>query len=88
MKHKQVYLLFEVYEDKTMTKDVIGVISEQNNYIKIFDDYYGKERWEEITYRDIRDSTLEWIRKIKWNNDGEWIEVEIICEMFLVDELF
>lgn len=88
MENKQVYLIFEVYEDKTMTKDVIGAISEPNNYIKILDDYYGKERWEEISYRDIRDSTLEWIRKIKWNSDGEWIEVEIICEMFLVDELF
>jgi hypothetical protein len=88
MENKQVYLLFEVYEDKTITKDVIGVISEPNNYIKILDDYYGKERWEEISYRDIRDSTLEWIRKIIWNCDGEWIEVEIICEMFLVDELF
>jgi hypothetical protein len=88
MENKQVYLLFEVYEDKKMTKDVIGVISEPNNYIKILDDYYGKERWEEISYRDIRDSSLEWIRKIKWNCDGEWIEVEIICEMFLVDELF
>ena len=88
MKNKQVYLIFEVYEDKTMTKDVIGVISVPNNYIKILDYYYGKERWEEISYRDIRDSTLEWIRNIKWNCDGEWIEVEIICEMFLVDELF
>ena len=88
MGNKQVYLIFEVYEDKTITKDVIGVISEPNNYIKILDDYYGKERWEEISYRDIRDSTLEWIRKTIWNCDGEWIEVEIICEMFLVDELF
>ena len=85
----RVYLLFEFeHNDGCLDKDVIGVISNPDNYKTIFDKYFGVGNWTEKKFRDIRDSCLEWERSIEVKYENSSVNYTITCEWFLVDDLF
>lgn len=85
---KGVYILKETYPHEPYNY-YIGVISEPNKFQNILDKYYGKENWKEISFKDVRDSALEWIRKIEVIDsiEGKYITV-ISCHYYLIDDLF
>jgi len=85
---KGVYLLFENISEGE-PYEVIGVISDPNIFEKIFDYYYGKGFWRTIDYRDVRDSGIEWVRKLEVSEDGEKAyTITITCHYYLVDDIF
>lgn len=88
MKNKEVFLLLEFDRNVNTNGDVIGVISESEKYINILNEYYGKNGWKEVDFRDVRDSSIEWVRKIRVKNDcKEWKEYDIVCQFFIIDKL-
>ena len=78
---KIVYVIHEK-DCKYKEEDVLGVVSDINNVDNLLDDYYGK--YETINFRDIRDSTIEYVKTIKV--DGNEYEITIIS--FLLDKIW
>ena len=78
---KIVYVI-HAKDCKYQEEDVLGVVSDINNVDNVLDDYYGK--YETINFRDIRDSTIEYVKTIKV--DGN--EYEIIIISFLLDKIW
>ena len=44
---------------------VIGVADSVENAEKLIEEYYGKDEIKEISYRDIRDSNIQYIKVIE-----------------------
>ena len=59
---KIVYVIHEK-DCKYKEEDVLGVVSDINNVDNLLKDYYGK--YETIKFIDVRDSTIEYVKKIK-----------------------
>ena len=70
---KIVYVIHEK-DWKYKEESILGVVSDINNVDNLLDDYYGK--YETISFRDVRDGTIEYIKKIKV--DGNEYEITII----------
>ena len=70
---KIVYVIHEK-DWKYKEEDVLGVVSDINNVDNLLKDYYGK--YETISFRDVRDSTIEYIKTIQV--DGNKYEITII----------
>ena len=77
-------IVFVIHEKdlKYQEEDVLGVVSDIKNVDNLLDDYYGK--YETINFRDIRDSTIEYVKTIKV--DGNEYEITIIS--FLLDKIW
>ena len=77
-------LVYVIHEKELNYKeyDVIGVVSDLNNIDKLLLDYYGK--YETINFMDVRDSNIEYVKKIKV--DGNEYEITIIS--FLLDKIW
>ena len=78
---KIVYVIHEK-DLKYQEEDVLGVVSDINNVDNLLKDYYGK--YETINFIDIRDSNIEYVKKIKV--DGNEYEITIIS--FLLDKIW
>ena len=78
---KIVYVIHEK-DWKYKEEDVLGVVSDINNVDNLLKDYYGK--YETISFRDVRDSTIEYIKTIQV--DGNKYEITIIS--FLLDKIW
>ena len=78
---KIVYVIHEK-DCKYKEEDVLGVVSDINNVDNLLKDYYGK--YETINLRDIRDSTIEYVKTIKV--DG--LKFEITVQSFLLDKIW
>ena len=78
---KLVYVIHEK-DLKYQEEDVLGVVSDINNVDNLLKDYYGK--YETISFRDVRDGTIEYIKTIKV--DGNEYEITIIS--FLLDKIW
>ena len=76
-----VYVIHEK-DCKYKEEDVLGVVSDINNVDNLLKDYYGK--YETINLRDIRDSTIEYVKTIKV--DG--LKFEITVQSFLLDKIW
>ena len=74
-------IVFVIHEKdlKYQEEDVLGVVSDINNVDNLLKDYYGK--YETINFRDIRDSTIEYVKTIKV--DG--LKFEITVQSFFLD---
>ena len=70
---KIVYVIHEK-DWKYKEESILGVVSDINNVDNFLKDYYGK--YETINFRDIRDSTIEYVKTIKV--DGNEYEITII----------
>ena len=81
---KIVYVIHEK-DCKYKEEDVLGVVSDINNVDNLLKDYYGKyETIKTINFRDVRDSTIEYIKTIKV--DGNEYKITIIS--FLLDKIW
>lgn len=78
---KIVYVIHEK-DLKYQEEDVLGVVSDINNVDNLLKDYYGK--YETISFRDVRDGTIEYIKTIKV--DGNEYEITIIS--FSLDKIW
>ena len=78
---KLVYVIHEK-DLKYQEEDILGVVSDINNVDYLLKDYYGK--YETINFIDIRDSNIEYVKKIKV--DGNEYEITIIS--FLLDKIW
>ena len=78
---KIVYVIHEK-DWKYKEESILGVVSDINNVDNFLKDYYGK--YETINFRDIRDSTIEYVKTIKV--DGNEYEITIIS--FLLDKIW
>ena len=78
---KLVYVIHEK-DWKYKEESILGVVSDINNVDNFLKDYYGK--YETISFRDIRDSTIEYVKTIKV--DGNEYEITIIS--FLLDKIW
>ena len=78
---KLVYVIHEK-DWKYKEESVLGVVSDINNVDNLLKDYYGK--YETISFRDVRDGTIEYIKTIKV--DGNEYEITIIS--FLLDKIW
>lgn len=78
---KIVYVIHEK-DWKYKEESVLGVVSDINNVDNLLKDYYGK--YETISFRDVRDGTIEYIKTIKV--DGNEYEITIIS--FLLDKIW
>ena len=78
---KIVYVIHEK-DCKYKEESILGVVSDINNVDNLLDDYYGK--YETINFRDVRDSTIEYVKTIKV--DGNKYEITIIS--FLLDKIW
>ena len=78
---KIVYVIHEK-DWKYKEESILGVVSDINNVDNFLKDYYGK--YETISFRDIRDSTIEYVKTIKV--DGNEYEITIIS--FLLDKIW
>ena len=78
---KLVYVIHEK-DWKYKEEDVLGVVSDINNVDNLLKDYYGK--YETISFRDVRDSNIEYVKKIKV--DGNEYEITIIS--FFLDKIW
>ena len=76
---KIVYVIHEK-DLKYQEEDVLGVVSDIKNVDNLLKDYYGK--YETINFIDVRDSTIEYFKKIKV--DGNEYKITIIS--FLLDK--
>lgn len=70
---KLVYVIHEK-DWKYKEESILGVVSDINNVDNLLKDYYGK--YETISFRDVRDGTIEYIKTIKV--DGNEYEITII----------
>ena len=77
---KLVYVIHEK-DWKYKEESILGVVSDINNVDNLLKDYYGK--YETINFRDVRDSTIEYIKTIQV--DGNKYEITIIS--FIIDEI-
>lgn len=78
---KLVYVIHEK-DWKYKEESILGVVSDINNVDNLLKDYYGK--YETISFRDVRDGTIEYIKTIKV--DGNEYEITIIS--FLLDKIW
>ena len=78
---KLVYVIHEK-DWKYKEESILGVVSDINNVDNLLKDYYGK--YETISFRDVRDGTIEYIKTIKV--DGNKYEITIIS--FLLDKIW
>lgn len=78
---KLVYVIHEK-DWKYKEESILGVVSDINNVDNLIKDYYGK--YETISFRDVRDGTIEYIKTIKV--DGNEYEITIIS--FLLDKIW
>ena len=78
---KLVYVIHEK-DWKYKEESVLGVVSDINNVDNLLKDYYGK--YETISFRDVRDGTIEYIKTIKV--DGNEYEITIIS--FSLDKIW
>ena len=78
---KLVYVIHE-NDWKYKEESILGVVSDINNVDNLLKDYYGK--YETISFRDVRDGTIEYIKTIKV--DGNEYEITIIS--FLLDKIW
>ena len=78
---KLVYVIHEK-DWKYKEESILGVVSDINNVDNSLKDYYGK--YETISFRDVRDGTIEYIKTIKV--DGNEYEITIIS--FLLDKIW
>ena len=78
---KIVYVIHEK-DLKYQEEDVLGVVSDINNVDNFLKDYHGK--YETVSFRDVRDGTIEYIKTIKV--DGNEYEITIIS--FLLDKIW
>ena len=78
---KIVYVIHEK-DWKYKEESILGVVSDINNVDNLLKDYYGK--YETISFRDVRDGTIEYIKTIKV--DGNEYEITIIS--FLFDKIW
>lgn len=78
---KIVYVIHEK-DWKYKEESILGVVSDINNVDNLLKDYYGK--YETISFRDVRDGTIEYIKTIKV--DGNEYEITIIS--FLLDKIW
>ena len=70
---KLVYVIHEK-DWKYKEESILGVVSDINNVDNLLKDYYGK--YETISFRDVRDGTIEYIKTIQV--DGNKYEITII----------
>lgn len=86
MKNKVVYVIHELDLESRET-DVIGVCSSLDSVNKLIDEYYG-DSLKQISYTDIRDSTLEWSKVFEVESfDRSVYKVQITVQWFMIDEL-
>ena len=78
---KLVYVIHEK-DWKYKEESILGVVSDINNVDNLLKDYYGK--YETISFRDVREGTIEYIKTIKV--DGNEYEITIIS--FLLDKIW
>ena len=78
---KLVYVIHEK-DWKYKEESILGVVSDINNVDNLIKDYYGK--YETISFRDVRDGTIEYIKTIKV--DGNEYEITIIS--FSLDKIW
>ena len=78
---KIVYVIHEK-DWKYKEESILGVVSDINNVDNLLKDYYGK--YETISFRDVRDGTIEYIKTIKV--DGNEYEITIIS--FSLDKIW
>ena len=78
---KIVYVIHEK-DWKYKEESILGVVSDINNVDNFLKDYYGK--YETISFRDVRDGTIEYIKTIKV--DGNEYEITIIS--FFLDKIW
>ena len=78
---KLVYVIHEK-DWKYKEESILGVVSDINNVDNLLKDYYGK--YETISFRDVRDGTIEYIKTIKV--DGNEYEITIIS--FSLDKIW
>ena len=78
---KIVYVIHEK-DWKYKEESILGVVSDINNVDNFLKDYYGK--YETISFRDVREGTIEYIKTIKV--DGNEYEITIIS--FLLDKIW
>ena len=66
---------------------IIGVADSVKNAEGIIEEHYGKGNYIEVAYRDIRDSTIEYIKiiEIKWHK-SEPTKVTLTLEWFRLNE--
>lgn len=81
-----VYVIHELdLEDKET--DVIGVASSLEKVDELVSEYYGDD-FVEISFQDIRDSTLEWSKVLEIKSyDDSLYYVKITVQWFEVDSL-
>lgn len=86
MKNKVVYVIHELDLESRET-DVIGVGSSLDSVNKLIDEYYG-DSLKQISYTDIRDSTLEWSKVFEVESfDRSIYKVQITVQWFIIDKL-
>ena len=67
---------------------VIGLADSVENAEKIIDEYYGKDNYKEISFRDIRDSNLEYSKVIEVFNEVEDnTQYTLTLEWFTVNQV-
>lgn len=82
---KLVYVIHEKDLDDNETS-VIGVVSSVEKADKLIQEYYGE--FKEISFRDIRDSSLEYSKVIEVDFNGIDIgRYELTVEYFNIDRL-
>ena len=73
-------------EDRADT--VIGVADSVDNAEILIEKYYGIGQFEEISFRDIRDSSLEYSKVIEVkDNDRFAYQLELTLQWFNVNDL-
>ena len=78
---KIVYVIHEK-DCKYKEESVLGVVSDINNVDNLLKYYYYK--YETINFRDVRDSTIEYVKTI--TVDG--LKFEITVQSFLLDKIW
>lgn len=79
-----VYVIHEIDLDDN-ERIVVGVADSLVNVDKVVDEYYGK--YKVVHYEDIRDSNLEWVKKIETDGimEGEIYRYKIWVESFCLN---
>ena len=78
---KIVYVIHEK-DYKYKEESVLGVVSDINNVDNLLKYYYYK--YETINFRDVRDSTIEYVKTIKVDDN----QYEITIIRFLLDKIW
>lgn len=81
-----VYVIHEIdLEDKEHL--VSGVASSLEDANRLLNEYYGK--FEVISHEDVRDSNIEWVKKIKvhYSSFGASYEYKVWLERFELDKV-